>query len=72
MTNDKPLTLYEMSVRRGEKLILAHSMEHPIYERPADVIADILAYCEAHEVDFDFEVRLAQKYIRDEKVEDVA
>jgi hypothetical protein len=69
---DKPLNLYEMSVRRGEKLILAHSMEHPIYERPADIIADILAYCEAHEVDFDFEVSLAQKYIRDEKVEDVA
>jgi hypothetical protein len=71
MTDEFP-TLYQMSMRRGEKLILAHSMEHPIYERPADVIADILAYCEAHDVDFNEEVRMACKYIQDEKAEQVA
>ena len=69
MTNDKPLNSYQMSILRGEKLVLAYSMEHAIYERPADIIADIYAYCDAHNINFLDEVEMASIYIDDERAE---
>lgn len=35
-------------------------------DRPADIIADIIHYCEANLIDFDEELRMADNYVAEE------
>ena len=60
---------YQKSVRRGELMITRYQVEYPTYDQPADLIADILAYCQANDIDFDSEVKLARYHIRQEQKE---
>jgi len=60
---------YEKSIRRGELMIARYKVEHPTFDRVADLLADLMAYCEANEIDFDAEVDMAEIYLDDEKLE---
>ena len=60
---------YEKSIRRGELMIARYKVEHPTFDRVADLLADLMAYCEANEIDFDAEVDMAEVYLDDEKLE---
>ena len=63
------MTDYEKSVRRGELMVARYEVEHPTFDRVADLLADLMAYCEANEIDFAAEVDMAEVYLDDEKVE---
>lgn len=41
-------------------------MSEQLYEKPADVIADIMHYCDKNNIDFDDEVNTANKYYNDD------
>lgn len=66
---NKIMTAYEKSIRRGEAMIIRYMMEYPTYDQPADLIADILAYCQEKGIDFDSEVKLAKFHIKREQAE---
>jgi hypothetical protein len=57
-----------LATRRTEELLDTHSS----YERPADLIADLIHYCNYHGELFDFEeeLRVARLYVDDEQRED--
>ena len=57
---------YKKSVRRGELMVARYQVEYPTYDQPADLIADILAYCQANNIDFDSEVKMARYHIKQE------
>ena len=61
------LTDYQKSVRRGELMITRYQVEHATYDQPADLIADILAYCLANNIDFESELSVARRHIRRER-----
>lgn len=63
------LTDYEKSIRRGELMIARYKVEHPTFDRVADLLADLMAYCEANEINFNAEVDMAEVYLDDEKLE---
>jgi len=63
------MTDYEKSIRRGELMIARYKVEHPTFDRVADLLADLMAYCEANEIDFLGEVNEAEVYLDDEKLE---
>ena len=63
------MTDYEKSIRRGELMIARYKVEHPTFDRVADLLADLMAYCEANQIDFDSEVDMAEVYLDDEKLE---
>lgn len=60
---------YEKSIRRGELMIARYKVEHPTFDRVADLLADLMAYCEANEIDFLDEINMAEVYLDDEKLE---
>jgi len=63
------MSSYDKSVRRGELMMARYQMEHATFDRVADLVADIMAYCESKEIDFDEEARVARSYLDDEKAE---
>jgi len=62
------MTDYEKSIRRGELMIARYKVEHPTFDRVADLLADLMAYCEANRIDFLGEVNEAEVYLDDEKL----
>ena len=62
------MTDYEKSIRRGELMIARYKVEHPTFDRVADLLADLMAYCEANQIDFNDEVDMAEVYLDDEKL----
>ena len=62
------VTDYEKSIRRGELMIARYKVEHPTFDRVADLLADLMAYCEANQIDFNDEVDMAEVYLDDEKL----
>lgn len=63
------LTDYQKSIRRGEMMIARYQVEHPTYDRPADLFADIMAYCEANDINVLDEIEVASLYLDDEKAD---
>jgi len=60
---------YQKSVRRGELMVARYEVEHPTFDRVADLLADLLAYSEENGIDFAHEVKLARYHIRQEQKE---
>ena len=60
---------YEKSIRRGELMIARYKVEHPTFDRVADLLADLMAYCEVNAINFGDEVDMAEIYLDDEKLE---
>lgn len=60
---------YEKSIRRGELMIARYKVEHPTFDRVADLLADLMAYCEVNAINFADEVEMAEIYLDDEKLE---
>lgn len=59
-----------LATQRTEELLEINSSK--VYERPADLIADLIHYCNYHEevLDFEEELRVARLYVDDEQRED--
>jgi len=62
------MTDYEKSIRRGELMIARYKVEHPTFDRVADLLADLMAYCEVNAISFSYEVEMAEVYLDDEKL----
>ena len=62
------MTDYEKSIRRGELMIARYKVEHPTFDRVADLLADLMAYCEVNAISFSDEVEMAEVYLDDEKL----
>jgi len=63
------MTDYEKSIRRGELMIARYQVEHPTYDRVADLLTDLQAYCEHNGIDFTDEVREANYQLDTEKLQ---
>ena len=59
-----------LATQRTEELLEINSSK--VYERPADLIADLIHYCNYHGevLDFEEELRVARLYVDDEQRED--
>lgn len=67
MRHTKIMTDYEKSCRRGELMVARYAVEHATYDRVADLIADLMAYCEDNDINFTDELIQAELYINDER-----
>ena len=62
------MTDYEKSTRRGELMVARYKVEHPTYDRVADLLADLQAYCENNGINFKDEVKEANHMLNEEKL----
>jgi hypothetical protein len=62
------MTDYEKSVRRGELMVASYKVEHYTFDRVADLLADLQAYCEHNGIDFADEVTKAKQMLDEEKL----
>jgi len=62
------MTDYQKSVRRGELMVASYKVEHYTYDRVADLLTDLQAYCEQNGIDFAQEVKTAKKMLDEEKL----
>jgi len=62
------MTDYEKSVRRGELMVARYEVEHPTFDRVADLLADLQAYSEQNGIDFAYEVQKAKQILDEEKL----
>lgn len=59
---------YEKSIRRGELMVARYQVEHHTYDRVADLLADLQAYCEHNGINFTDEVQKAKQLLDEEKL----
>jgi len=69
MTDTEIMTDYEKSVRRGELMVARYQVEHPTYDRVADLLTDLQAYCEHNGIHFADEVQEANCQLDAEKLQ---
>jgi len=69
MTDKEIMTDYEKSIRRGELMVARYQMEHPTYDRVADLLTDLQAYCEHNGIHFADEVQEANCQLDAEKLQ---
>ena len=69
MTDTEIMTDYQKSVRRGELMVARYKVEHPTYDRVADLLTDLQAYCEHNGINFADEVQEANCQLDAEKLQ---